>query len=575
VVMAAAGSLIFSEAANVGNGRWIASGAASKASAGKTLSPAAQQPQELSPEGAEELARRLNALKLGQVDRPILAQFATEAQEFYASLGNSPAWTKLGKPTPQALQVIQALQFADEKGLNPEDYDGSLWSGRLDALQASNRPAEPELIAFDLALTLATMRFVSDLHVGRVNPEAVRFSLDLHDKTLDLSEFLHDHVVNAPDSRAAMESVEPQFLTYRRTLDALHTYLRLAREDHGEPLPVPSHAVHAGQSYGGAHSLGLLLERLGDLNSAQGEVQDHYNGNLVEAVKHFQGRHGLEPDGILDARTFAELNTPLRKRVEQLELTLERWRWLPASYSYPPIVVNIPEFRLYIVNQDHRIVSSMNVVVGRAYHHETPVFEGEIQSVIFRPSWTVPLEIVRREILPQVEKDPQYLRENSYEVVDQDGTAEGDETPTEAMKEDLRASRLFLRQRPGPENSLGLIKFEFPNPFDVYLHDTPAHELFSKSRRDFSHGCVRVENPMALAEWVLRDNPEWTAERIRSAMAGTETVRVVLVHPTPVWILYATAVVLEDGQVRFFDDVYGHDATLERALAERGKNGLP
>jgi murein L,D-transpeptidase YcbB/YkuD len=569
VALFAAFGPIFSAARNPANGTPAQSLKASETAQATERSSPAHQAQVLSPQASEELHARLNALKL-KAGNTVLAQLGADAEEFYASFGNSLAWIQLGEPTPQALQVIGVLESAEEKGLHPEDYDGSLWKARLDALRAPNRPSEADLVQFDVALTLAAMRFLSDVCVGRINPKAAHFALGVEDKSLDLPAFLNDRVVNASNPRSAMESAEPQFPEYRRTLDALHVYLKLAREDRGETLPVPSRAIRPGQSYAGARSLATLLKRLGDLSSVKTESQNRYKGDVVEAVKHFQGRHGLEPDGVLDARTFAQLNTPLQRRVEQLELTLERLRWLPSSSSYPPIVVNIPEFRLYIVNDEHHIVSSMNVVVGRAYHHETPLFEGEIQSVIFRPAWNVPIEIVRRELLPQIDKDPGYLEENAYEIVDPDGhSVILDEATAEVVKDDLRAGRLLLRQRPGPENSLGLVKFEFPNPFDVYLHDTPAHELFSKSRRDFSHGCVRVEEPSALAEWVLRDNPEWTPERIRSAMDGNETLRVTPAHPTPVWILYATAVVLEDGQVHFFDDVYGHDAELERALAER------
>jgi L,D-transpeptidase YcbB len=196
----------------------------------------------------------------------------------------------------------------------------------------------------------------------------------------------------------------------------------------------------------------------------------------------------------------------------------------------------------------------MNVVVGRAYHHETPLFESEIRSVLFRPPWNVPLEIQRNELVPLTEKNPSYLAENSYDVVDAHGKWIEEPNLNEETLAGLRNGQLFLRQQPGEENSLGLVKFEFPNPYDVYLHGTPARELFSKSRRDFSHGCVGVEDPVALAVWLLRENPEWNEERVAASMHGPETLRVALARPVPIWIVYGTAVVLEDGRVRFFDD---------------------
>jgi murein L,D-transpeptidase YcbB/YkuD len=263
----------------------------------------------------------------------------------------------------------------------------------------------------------------------------------------------------------------------------------------------------------------------------------------------------------------AHPSEPIARRVVQLELTLERWRWLPSPFARPPIVVNIPEFRLHVVDEQHHIVSSMNIVVGRAYRHATPLFESEIRFVLFRPPWNVPLEIQRNELVPLLDKDPSYLAENSYDVVDARGNRIEEPSPTEETISALRNGRLFLRQRPGEENSLGLVRFELPNLYDVYLHGTPAQELFSKSRRDFSHGCVRVEDPVALAVWLLRENPGWNEERIKMSMHGYETLRVVLSRPVPIWIVYGTAVVLEDGRVRFFDDIYGQDAALERELS--------
>jgi murein L,D-transpeptidase YcbB/YkuD len=208
----------------------------------------------------------------------------------------------------------------------------------------------------------------------------------------------------------------------------------------------------------------------------------------------------------------------------------------------------------------------VKVVVGKAYGHKTPVFASEIRSVIFRPYWNVPIGIQREEFIPKIEENPAYLAENSYDIVDSDGSVVEEDPSRDEVREKLRSGQLGIRQRPGPDNALGLAKFDFPNQFDVYMHGTPSTGLFSKSRRDFSHGCIRVEDPVSLSQWILRDRPEWTAENIRNAMYGETTVRVALLKPIPVLIVYGTAVVMEDGEVRFFNDIYGHDAALERAL---------
>jgi len=263
------------------------------------------------------------------------------------------------------------------------------------------------------------------------------------------------------------------------------------------------------------------------------------------------------------------LNTPLARRVLQLQLTLERWRWSPQTFTVPPVVVNIPEFRLYAFREDHRVALEMNVVAGRAYRHETPVFTSSMRSVVFHPYWNVPLSIQRNELLPEIDSHPSYLVDNTFEIVDA-----GDQVPVNAddsheRDRKLKSGEWLLRQKPGPRNSLGLVKFELPNPYEIYLHGTSTEELFAKFRRDFSHGCIRVEDPVALAVWTLRGNPEWSEERIRSAMNGEATLRVSLKKPIPVWILYGTAVVPENGEVHFLEDIYGHDGALEQALEKQ------
>lgn len=523
----------------------------------------------LTPQGVAHLRSELAALESMEVGENARAPHAREAQELYAALDDSLVWFGDTQATAEALQIIEELKHANEKGLRVGDYDGPLWDTRLEEFTGSKSSSETDEIDFDVALTVSTMRFLSDLHLGRVNPRALHFQIATGDKSMDLSEFLRNQLIHTNDVHTVVQSVEPKFLAYRRTLRALHNYLELARTDDGELLPLPRKAIRAGETYSGVPRLTRLLQSLGDLGTLHKNDRNLYDPKLVEAVVHFQQRHGLEPNGHLDTRTLTELNTPLGRRLLQLQLTLERWRWLPQNFSQPPIVVNIPEFRLYAISEDHRVALAMNIVVGRAYRHETPVFTSDIESVIFRPYWNVPLRIQRNELLPEIKKHPSYLTENSYEILDTRGRVilNFENDPKSANK--MRSGEWRLRQRSGPGNSLGLIKFELPNPYDVYLHGTPAPELFARSRRDFSHGCIRVEDPTALAVWILRGNPGWTEDRIRSAMNGDDTLRVNLQKPIPAWILYGTAVVQEDGEVHFLKDIYGHDAALENALEQR------
>jgi murein L,D-transpeptidase YcbB/YkuD len=282
-------------------------------------------------------------------------------------------------------------------------------------------------------------------------------------------------------------------------------------------------------------------------------------------------RHGLEPDGILGQRTLAALQTPLAWRVRQIELALERLRWLPKVGDKRLVIINIPMFRLWAWDwTPDRPSFSMGVIVGRAVGTQTPVFVAEIQHIIFRPYWNVPESILREEILPTVERDPDYLRRQDMEVVRGPGDDAQVVDVTSDTIAELRRGALRVRQRPGPRNALGLIKFVMPNEEDVYMHGTPAQELFARSRRDFSHGCVRVEDPIALAEWALNDVPGWTRETILATMAEPLSSQVKLSRPVQVILFYTTAAVMpEDGTIWFAEDIYGHDRRLDRALAAR------
>lgn len=269
--------------------------------------------------------------------------------------------------------------------------------------------------------------------------------------------------------------------------------------------------------------------------------------------------------------TDAEMRSaPFARRVRQIELTLERWRWLP-TFDTPPIIVNIPQFRLFAFRstQDRKAqILQMDVIVGRTYlRTQTPVFVADMREVIFRPYWDVPYSITEREMLPAIRANPGYLAHEHLELVSGPGDRAPVVSPSPEALAALGAGKLRLRQRPGPDNALGLIKFVLPNPYNVYLHSTPARQLFSRSRRAFSHGCIRVSDPVALASLVLGNAAgQWTPQAIASAMNGPDDVRVRLTKPIRVLILYGTALATEDGPVLFFDDLYGHDRKLEKLL---------
>ncbi|WP_236657359.1 L,D-transpeptidase family protein [Acidisarcina polymorpha] len=464
---------------------------------------------------------------------------------------------------------------AGRKGLNPDDYDASLWPQRLEALKTSS--GDPGALAeFDVALTVGAMRYISDLHIGRINPKHFKFGIDVQQKLYDLPSFLAQNIINSTDVPGALSKVEPQYDGYRRTAAALQTYLQLASIYPAGALPEAAKTVAPGDNYTGVEQLIQRLQLLGDMprdagasNQPDSENSAIYTGPVVDGVKHFQIRHGITPDGKLGSETMRQLNTPISTRITQLSDSLERWRWLPESFSPLPVAVNIPEFVLRVFNPDHKIALRMNVVVGRALRTETPVFAEEMKYIVFRPYWNVPPSIARGETIPSIQKNPHYLAQKGFEITDQSGRVITSDAVSAEVLAQLRAGKLMVRQRPGPANALGLIKFIFPNTNNVYLHSTPAPQLFSQSRRDFSHGCIRVQEPAELAAFLLKGQPNWTLDAVNAAMqSGPDNRQVNLPTPVPVVIGYFTAFVEEDGQVHFFSDIYGHDKSLNAVLAK-------
>src|SRR5688572_402952 len=459
----------------------------------------------------------------------------------YAPSGYRLLWSRNGLPTAQAQAVIALMKAADARALDPRHYEV--------------KGVDPT--RFDVAMTGAVIRYASDLRIGRVHPTA-QFELDADAKQVYLPELVI-RISQAADPVALLTALEPQTDEYRQLIAALATWKRIAAESANDPaLPVVAKLV-AGDTYAALPQLANRLRRFGDLTvNVEGTT---YEGAIVDAVKHFQSRHGLDADGVISSRTFAALTVPAAQRVKQIEWSLERWRWAPVQNEGPSIVVNIPEFRLIARNAKGETLE-MRVVVGRASRNETPVFEGDLRTVVFRPSWSVPMSIQGAEIAPKLEKDPTYLARNNYEITDGTGNSLGTSVDAETIGR-IRTGAVRIRQKSGSSNALGLVKFFFPNDNNVYLHATPQQSLFARSRRDFSHGCIRVEDPEALAAFVLG----WTPENVRAAMNGKRDDNYVkLAQPVNVRILYATAVARANGEVHFFDDIYGHDVELAKVL---------
>lgn len=497
----------------------------------------------------------------------------TRLRALYEPGGYAPLWLdQTGRPDANAREARAVVESAADEGLDPEDYCQPELERLMAIMDASSLPATRDIAGFDVALSTATLRYLRDLHVGRVDPRRMGYRLsvpaDRHDLAIELRAAIAEHRI-----AGVAADLTPGFAQYRLLRGMLTRYRALAA-DPTLALPMsPSTSLRSGERYAGVVGLRRFLVALGDLPSNTPVPSDSiYDGTIADGVRRFQLRHGLDADGVLGKRTLAALRVPLAWRVRQIELALERLRWLPDLGERRVIVINIPMFRLWAWDaiQDGAPLFAMDVIVGRALGTQTPVFDKEMREVIFRPYWNVPRSILRNEILPAIEKDPGYLQQHAMEIV----VGQGDDARTvdftpESL-EGLRAGRYRVRQVPGPENSLGLIKFVFPNEDDVYMHGTPARTLFAQSRRDFSHGCIRVADPVTLAEWALAGDPAWTREAILAAIAGTSSRHVKLARPIDVILFYTTAAVMpEEGTISFADDIYRHDVRLDRALVAR------
>lgn len=532
--------------------------------------------------------------------------FSAGAQAQADAPAASPPWFQQGAPGPLAAQALDLLAHAQEHGLDPRDYGTDRLRQRVDG--AGTDPARQAEAAS--ALTAATAAYLKDLRLGRIDPRSLHHDFSVQAQTYDAAAVLQ--AVRTPqDLVAAAQAAAPALPQYAQMRQALVLYRMLASHDAWKrPLPpLPPAAgkrpakLEPGQAWTGLDLLAERLVALGDLRVDWAEGRSAatsasapasasalapapagasappaavpavpppaYEPVLVEAVRAFQTRHGLPADGVLGRATLAALQVPPADRIRQIELGLERMRWTPLMQDSRMIVINIPEFMLrgYEV-QDGRITveAEMKVIVGKALDTRTPLFDEVMRFIEFSPYWNVPPSIARGETIPKLRRDPGYLARQGFEFVGPGGQVSTGVTA--GHLDAVLAGQMRIRQRPGPQNALGDIKFVFPNADNIYLHHTPSVSLFERERRDFSHGCIRVEQPVALARFVLQDQPEWTEERIRAAMSAGTSNTLKLARPVPVLIAYGTSLV-KSGRIYFYDDLYGHDRRLSAALENR------
>jgi murein L,D-transpeptidase YcbB/YkuD len=467
---------------------------------------------------------------------PGLREFAKDLIGFYSKRQFAYAWYEDGKIIEQAGNLTNRVLNLQNEGL----YKVTPYQAQLDSLfyNADTLKNKPNT---QLELMLTAQYFVfSKLAWKGMNDSASRSTnWYLPRKKVSYAIYL-DSLLKVPGIQQAGD--EPVYRQYELLRGYLKKYRDLDKLDSW--LPILSKTLKPGDS---SEIVRRVKSRLFKLQDYTGDTTTQiFDVNLLAGIKHFQERHGLNLSGFMDKAAFSELNVPLKKRIQQILVNMERSRWLPVHLEGDYLAVNIPEFKLHVYHADS-LLWSCEVVVGKTMH-QTAIFYGEIKYVVFSPYWNVPPSIVRKEVIPGMKRNPSYLQAQNMEI-----TGRLDGLPV-------------VRQKPGPLNSLGLVKFLFPNSYNIYLHDTPSKSLFGEPSRGFSHGCIRLKEPVKLANFLLKDRPEWDAGAIDLAMhSGTEK-SVTLKNKVPVFIAYFTAFIDRDHVINFRKDIYNRDDKLAAML---------
>jgi len=490
---------------------------------------------------------------------------------FYERRGYRPAWSGDKGSLPHAEVLLKAIQNTETEALKPHDYHLEKIETTLreiDQNRREKRPLNPRRLGhLDLLLTDAFLIVGSHLLAGRINPESLDPEWHANRREMDLAEVV-ESALDANEIQEALMGLLPPYPGYRKLQQALARYRDIATQG-GWPMIPPGPLMRKGQQGERIVALCTRLMVTGDLEKRLTDSQNLFDDIVDGAVRKFQQRPGLDVHGIVGPATLRALNVPVQERVSQIELNLERWRWLPQDLGKSYVLVNIANFGLEVVETGLAVIN-MRVVVGRPYRR-TPVFSDQITYLVLSPYWHIPPGIAVKDILPQIRKDPEYLTRQNIKVLRNWG-AESKEIDPKSIDWSKVSAKNFpyrFRQDPGPDNALGQVKFMFPNKFNVYLHDTPARELFTKTVRGFSSGCIRIEKPIELAEYLLRADPKWTRETLLAAIDKRVEQTVRLPQSVSVHLLYWTVWIDEEKLVQFRSDIYGRDILLDRVLRER------
>lgn len=489
-------------------------------------------------------------------------------EEFYRDRNYAPAW--YGKRGfADAEVMLKEIRQSANDGLIPENYhlrEIENLLGKTYTIRERDNSVDPAIPAdLDLLLTDSFFTLASHLSSGCVNPATLEpewsFSEDV-----DLSHVLAN-ALQTYGIGETLRALAPGGADYAELREALARYREMARQDHQTPV-ARGRLLKKGMRSPRIPEIRKKLSFLGDFDRPSTMTDELFDADLQQAVTRFQARHGLKVDGIVGPATVEALDVPVDDRVKQLIVNLERLRWSDIERGDRYLIVNIARFELDVVDKG-KVVLSMKVVVGKPYLN-TPVFREKLTYLVINPVWNIPDSIAEKEVLPKIKKDPAYLKEENITVLRGWGDNEEEIDPRSIDWTSVTPGNLSFRfrQEPGPLNPLGRIKFMFPNRFNIYLHDTPARNLFLKDVRTFSHGCIRIEKPVELADDLLKGDPDWTKGDIMAAMESGETEEVRLPRPLYVYIVYVTAWVDKDGSAEFRKDIYGRDAAVYEAITQ-------
>lgn len=509
---------------------------------------------------AVEIALAVQQIMAGKLPSHLTAPVWNDVRAFYSQRNGSPAWVA-DRNLAKADRALQLLRAAPDDGLVAADYGEPYFARSVGAnKQAEQGASHAHLADLDVRLTASVLALARDIGVGKSRPE----TLDRRWKNQRTPPDLAGTLNQAVDGDLAgwissIRPLHPEYASLRKALADLY-----AIQKKGAWGRIPAASLKPGDSGPAVEALRQRLAATGfltrDRTSGSEVPPAGYDQTAETAVRAFQDHHGIMPTGIADALTVKAMNVPIGAQIQQVAINLERWRWAPADFGTRHILVNIPAYRLF-ARENGQSVMTMRVVVGKAAASlRTPVFSAPMTSVIFSPYWNIPDTIAAGETAPAVVKDPAYLAKNNIDIlrITTSGAEPVDPSSVD-WKNPAAIRELAFRQRPGAQNALGHVKFLLENPFNIYLHDTPADNLFARAGRALSHGCIRLEEPEALAKYVLRDFPEWDDEEIRAAEHAGVEKPVKLKEPIPVHIVYFTAWVDEGGGLNLYPDVYRYD----------------